>query len=299
MVGSCVYRGAHFDRWPRSHGPARRICRQSAPSTACQKSQDDLAFEAEVGRSYLSQIQNRVFFASLKIIGRLAAALDVEAAELLRLPPKRGKQADGHGHARCRSSESGTYRFLLWVGLLPSTTPRAFAAFMRPACAAHQRPLLLGKRRVPMQQEPICIAAELFVPSSVATTTTVTDSRRTQPAPCPLLPSALPSASTRRARASSRRARQREDPTAKRSARQPADKPWTRERRLEFGIRSSVSKNHWRPERAGTDMFWIEQQRPTSHEAQGEVELDHCRCSRIAASLVLKRAAVGPSNETD
>jgi len=51
-------------------------------------SQDDLAYEAEVSRSYLSQIEKGVFFASL---GRLAQALDVEPAELLKLPPKRGK----------------------------------------------------------------------------------------------------------------------------------------------------------------------------------------------------------------
>ncbi len=54
-------------------------------------SQDDLAYEAEVSRSYLSQIEKGVFFASLKIVGRLAQALDVEPAELLKLPPKRGK----------------------------------------------------------------------------------------------------------------------------------------------------------------------------------------------------------------
>jgi transcriptional regulator with XRE-family HTH domain len=55
-------------------------------------SQDDLAYEAKVSRSYLSQIEKGVFFASLKIVGKLAAALDVEPAELLRLPPKRGKR---------------------------------------------------------------------------------------------------------------------------------------------------------------------------------------------------------------
>jgi transcriptional regulator with XRE-family HTH domain len=56
-------------------------------------SQDDLAYEAKVSRSYLSQIEKGVFFASLKIVGKLATALDVEPAELLKLPPKRGKRA--------------------------------------------------------------------------------------------------------------------------------------------------------------------------------------------------------------
>jgi transcriptional regulator with XRE-family HTH domain len=55
-------------------------------------SQDDLAYDAEVGRSYLSQLEKGVFFASLRIVGRLADALDVEPAELLRLPQKTGRR---------------------------------------------------------------------------------------------------------------------------------------------------------------------------------------------------------------
>ena len=49
-------------------------------------SQDDLAYEAEISRSYLSQLEKGVFYASLRIVGRLAAALDVEPTELLRTP---------------------------------------------------------------------------------------------------------------------------------------------------------------------------------------------------------------------
>jgi transcriptional regulator with XRE-family HTH domain len=56
-------------------------------------SQDVLAYEAEVSRGYLSQLEKGVFYASLNIVGRLAEALDVEPAELLRLPPKRGKRS--------------------------------------------------------------------------------------------------------------------------------------------------------------------------------------------------------------
>lgn len=51
-------------------------------------SQDDLAYEAEVSRSYLSQIEKGAHYASLRIIGRLAEVLKVEPAELLKLPPK-------------------------------------------------------------------------------------------------------------------------------------------------------------------------------------------------------------------
>lgn len=47
-------------------------------------SQDDLAYEAEVSRSYLSQLEKGAFYASLRIVGRLATALNVEPAELLR-----------------------------------------------------------------------------------------------------------------------------------------------------------------------------------------------------------------------
>jgi transcriptional regulator with XRE-family HTH domain len=55
-------------------------------------SQDELAYEAEVSRSYLSQLEKGAFYASLRIVDRLAIALDVEAAELLRAP-KRSKSS--------------------------------------------------------------------------------------------------------------------------------------------------------------------------------------------------------------
>ena len=54
-------------------------------------SQDDLAYEAEVSRGYLSQLEKGVFYASLKIVGRVAEALKVEPAELLRLPERKGR----------------------------------------------------------------------------------------------------------------------------------------------------------------------------------------------------------------
>ena len=54
-------------------------------------SQDDLAYEAEMSRSYLSQLEKGSFYASLKIIGKLSAVLKVEPAELLKLPKRRGR----------------------------------------------------------------------------------------------------------------------------------------------------------------------------------------------------------------
>jgi transcriptional regulator with XRE-family HTH domain len=56
-------------------------------------SQDDLAYEAGVSRSYLSQLEKGAFYASLRILGRLATALDVEAAELLKHPKRRRPSA--------------------------------------------------------------------------------------------------------------------------------------------------------------------------------------------------------------
>lgn len=58
-------------------------------------SQDDLAYEAKVSRSYLSQLEKGLFYASLNVIGRLADTLDVEAYELLKPPPKRSPRRAG------------------------------------------------------------------------------------------------------------------------------------------------------------------------------------------------------------
>jgi len=52
-------------------------------------SQDDLAYEADISRSYLSKLEKGVFYASLKILGKIASTLEVEPAELLQLPLRR------------------------------------------------------------------------------------------------------------------------------------------------------------------------------------------------------------------
>jgi len=51
-------------------------------------SQDELAYEAEVSRSYLAQLEKGAYFASLKIVGRLAEALRVEPEELIKKPER-------------------------------------------------------------------------------------------------------------------------------------------------------------------------------------------------------------------
>jgi transcriptional regulator with XRE-family HTH domain len=67
----------------------RRAPRRLRPAKGL--SQDDLAYEAEVSRSDLSQLETGEFYASLKIVGKLAAVLVVEPAELLKLPAPKGK----------------------------------------------------------------------------------------------------------------------------------------------------------------------------------------------------------------
>lgn len=54
-------------------------------------SQDDLAYDAGVSRSYLSQLEKAGKdgnYVSLSIIERLAKALDAEPAEFLKLPQR-------------------------------------------------------------------------------------------------------------------------------------------------------------------------------------------------------------------
>lgn len=54
-------------------------------------SQDDLAYDANISRSYLSQLEKGGFYASLKIIEKLASTLDVEPAEFLKRQKSSGK----------------------------------------------------------------------------------------------------------------------------------------------------------------------------------------------------------------
>jgi transcriptional regulator with XRE-family HTH domain len=59
-----------------------------------EMSQDDLAYEAEISRSYLSQLEKGAFYASLKIVGKLADVLKIEPAQLLALPKKRNARPE-------------------------------------------------------------------------------------------------------------------------------------------------------------------------------------------------------------
>jgi transcriptional regulator with XRE-family HTH domain len=52
-------------------------------------SQEDLAYEADVNRSYMSTLEKGASYPGLEVIGKLAAVLEVEPAELLKLPAKK------------------------------------------------------------------------------------------------------------------------------------------------------------------------------------------------------------------
>jgi transcriptional regulator with XRE-family HTH domain len=51
-------------------------------------SQDELAYEAKISRSYLSQLEKGVYHVSILVIGKLAHALKADPDEFL----KRGKR---------------------------------------------------------------------------------------------------------------------------------------------------------------------------------------------------------------
>jgi transcriptional regulator with XRE-family HTH domain len=55
-------------------------------------SQENLAYEADVNRTYISKLEKGISFAGLEIIGKFAAVLQVEPAELLALPSRRQKR---------------------------------------------------------------------------------------------------------------------------------------------------------------------------------------------------------------
>ena len=55
-------------------------------------SQEALAYEADVNRTYMSKLEKGGSYVGLEIIGKLAAVLGVEPADLLKLPPKRARR---------------------------------------------------------------------------------------------------------------------------------------------------------------------------------------------------------------
>jgi transcriptional regulator with XRE-family HTH domain len=52
-------------------------------------SQEDLAYAAEVNRTYSSKLEKGVSYVGLEILGKLAAVLGVDPAEVLKLPVRK------------------------------------------------------------------------------------------------------------------------------------------------------------------------------------------------------------------
>jgi transcriptional regulator with XRE-family HTH domain len=52
-------------------------------------SQEELAHLADVDRTYISALERSVYAASIDIVARLAQVLEVDAADLLRVPAQR------------------------------------------------------------------------------------------------------------------------------------------------------------------------------------------------------------------
>lgn len=51
-------------------------------------SQEALAYEAGIDRTYISALERGVYSATIDMVAKLAAVLDVEAAELLQRPSR-------------------------------------------------------------------------------------------------------------------------------------------------------------------------------------------------------------------
>lgn len=54
-------------------------------------SQEELAHRADLDRTYISALERCVYAASIDVVARIAAVLDVEPEELLRTSAKDGK----------------------------------------------------------------------------------------------------------------------------------------------------------------------------------------------------------------
>ncbi len=58
-----------------------------AAREAAGMSQEQLAYLAEIDRTYISSLERSRYNASIDVVERLAVALNIEAAELLRRAP--------------------------------------------------------------------------------------------------------------------------------------------------------------------------------------------------------------------
>jgi len=54
---------------------------------AAMLSQEELAHRSDIDRTYISSLERSVYAASIDVVDRLAAALEIQAADLLVRPP--------------------------------------------------------------------------------------------------------------------------------------------------------------------------------------------------------------------
>ena len=54
---------------------------------AARLSQEELAHRSDIDRTYVSSLERGVYAASIDVVDRLAAALEIQAADLLVRPP--------------------------------------------------------------------------------------------------------------------------------------------------------------------------------------------------------------------
>lgn len=59
---------------------------------AAKLSQEELAHRADIDRTYISSLERSVYAAGIDVVDRLARALGVEAADLLRRPDAAGRR---------------------------------------------------------------------------------------------------------------------------------------------------------------------------------------------------------------
>lgn len=57
-------------------------------------SQEELAHRADLDRTYVSALERSVYAASIDVLDRLAKVLEIETADLLKLPPVLGESGE-------------------------------------------------------------------------------------------------------------------------------------------------------------------------------------------------------------
>jgi transcriptional regulator with XRE-family HTH domain len=61
-------------------------------------SQEELAHDAGINRSYMSKLERAATYPGLEIIAKLATVLEVQPGELLRVPPVAAQPSKGNGN---------------------------------------------------------------------------------------------------------------------------------------------------------------------------------------------------------